>query len=315
MSRASIQVHSRSFTATVKLIPFYLRPFAAVGLCLLAGCRVVGAHGAADEAATHPGMVFLKGGAFTMGSSSGAEDQKPAHPVVLKPFWIDRYPVTVAKFTEFVNATHYRTDAEKFGWSGVFDPETGEWKKVFGASWAHPDGPDSKPNPEEPVTQVSWRDAEAYAAWAHKRLPTEAEYEFAERGGLEGKLYAWGDDLRPGGKYLANWWQGTFPTHDTGADGYAGRSPVGKYPPNGYGLYDMTGNVWEWCGDWYDPSYYSHSPKDDPMGPPTGKERSQRGGSWLCSDNYCQGYRVAARSHSTPDTGLNHVGFRCVQDG
>lgn len=258
-------------------------------------------------------MMFIPGGAFLMGAEDEMPFEGPVHEVYVDSFWIDRYEVTVARFAEFVAATGYQTEAEKFGWSGVFDLETGGWMKVDGADWRYPEGPGSKAQPDEPVTQVSWNDAAAYARWAGKRLPTEAEWEYAARGGLTGKRYIWGDELRPGGKPVANWWQGRFPSRNTGEDGYLGRAPVGKFPPNGYQLYDMTGNVWEWCADWFDPNYYSESPRRNPTGPPTGEERAMRGGSWLCSENYCTNFRPAARSHATPDSGLNNVGFRCVR--
>jgi formylglycine-generating enzyme required for sulfatase activity len=163
------------------------------------------------------------------------------------------------------------------------------------------------------VIHVSYADAEAYAKWANKRLPTEAEFEFAARGGKQTK-FSWGDELYPNGKCMANAWQGMFPLEDQGKDGFKGLAPVGSFPANPYGLYDITGNVWEWCSDWFDPEYYQHSPKENPKGPEKGTERVLRGGSWLCAENYCLGYRVAARNKTAPDSGLNNLGFRCVRD-
>jgi sulfatase modifying factor 1 len=261
-----------------------------------------------------PDMILLQGGAFIMGAEDGFSFEGPAHEVQVQPFLIDKYEVTVARFAEFINATGYRTDAEQFGWSEVFDVKSGSWERVDGANWQHPDGPESIANPQEPVSQVSWNDAGAYAAWAKKRLPTEAEWEYAARGGLAGNQFAWGQELHPHGKHLANTWQGTFPERDTGEDGYKGRALVGRFPANSYGLFDITGNVWEWTADWFDEAYYRHSPRVNPSGPAVGVERAIRGGSWLCSANYCQGYRVAARSHATPDSGMNNLGFRCVRD-
>lgn len=256
-------------------------------------------------------MKRIPGGAFRMGTSGGFAYERPVHVVAVKPFWMDAHAVTVAEFAEFVKATGYRTEAEKAGWSGAF--RGGEWKKTDGADWLHPEGPESAAAANEPVTQVSWNDANAYAGWAKKRLPTEAEFEYAARGGLEGKRYSWGDELKPHGRPVANWWQGVFPERNTGEDGYSGRAPVGRFPPNGYGLYDMAGNVWQWCADWFSESYYAQSPKADPQGPVRGVERVMRGGSWMCSENYCRGYRVASRSHATPDSALNNLGFRCVR--
>jgi formylglycine-generating enzyme required for sulfatase activity len=258
-------------------------------------------------------MALIKGGTFRMGTDDGFPYEGPAHSVTLKSFWMDRHAVTVGQFAAFVKVTGYKTEAEKYGWAGVFDVRSGEWTKSDGADWGHPDGPMSKAALDEPVCQVSYADAAAYAKWARKRLPTEAEFECAARGGLSGKAYPWGDQVTPGGKSMANWWQGTFPSKNTGADGYVRRAPVGKFPPNGYGLYDIVGNVWEWCSDWFDERYYSASPAVDPKGPASGKERVIRGGSWMCSMNYCRGFRNAARSHSEPDSGLNNLGFRCVK--
>jgi sulfatase modifying factor 1 len=259
-------------------------------------------------------MRLIRGGRFLMGADDGLPVEAPVHQVHVKDFWIDRHAVTVNEFAEFIRNTGYKTESERLGWSGVFDVQARSWRKVERADWRHPDGPASSASPNEPVTQVTWHDAEAYAAWARKRLPTEAEFEYAARGGLEQKRYAWGDQLTPQGKYPANWWQGFFPDRNTGGDGFIGRAPVGSFPANRYGLFDMTGNVWEWCADRFGEDYYSVSPGNDPQGPGSGEQRVIRGGSWLCSDNYCTGYRVAARNHTAPDTGLNNLGFRCVRD-
>lgn len=297
---------------------------AAVTILLLGavacGGRVggtVAAEGAGRRAADHDtaGMVRIPGGRVTMGSVEGYLDEGPVHEVTVDGFWLDRTEVTVAAFERFVTATGYRTEAERFGWSGVFQPGVGGWHRVDGADWRHPEGPAAPPaGPDEPVTQVSWHDAIAYAAWAGKRLPTEAEWEAAARGGLVGRRFSWGDDPCPGPRCAANWWQGRFPLEDEGRDGFRGRAPVGQFPPNGYGLVDMAGNVWEWTADWYDAGYYRTSPSVDPLGPAAGTERSMRGGSFLCATTACFRFRVSARSHATPETGLNHVGFRCAGD-
>ncbi len=260
------------------------------------------------------GAVSIPGGTFWMGTNDGFAYEGPAHEVTVKPFKLDRHEVTVAQFARFVAATGYKTEAEGFGWSGVFDIAKREWIKGDGADWRRPEGPGSKARDDEPVCQVSWNDAAAYAKWAGKRLPTEAEWEYAARGGLKHKTYAWGDDLRPGGKVVANWWQGLFPEKDTGEDGFRNRAPIGSFAANGYGLLDMSGNVWEWCADWYADDYYRTSPKENPTGPATGENRTIRGGSWMCSENYCNNYRVAGRSKTTPDTALNNLGFRCATD-
>ncbi len=269
---------------------------------------------AVDPPVSRDGMVMIPGGKFQMGTDKGMPFERPVHDVSIQPFWIDEHEVTVGQFAAFVDATNYVTEAEKFGWSLVFDLKTGEWGRVDGADWRRPEGDTVLADSAEPVVQISWNDANAYAKWAGKRLPTEAEWEFAARGGLTGKEYSWGDDLRPGGKPVANWWQGVFPEKNTGEDGFVGRAKVKSFPPNGYGIYDTAGNVWEWTADWYSENYYGRSPTSDPKGPEEGVERSMRGGSWMCAENFCTNYRVAARSHSSPDTGLNNLGFRCVRD-
>ena len=291
----------------------------ALALIAGQGCRSDGAgavpsSAGADVRAERDGMVLIKGGAFRMGSNDEMPDEAPAHEVGVESFWMDAREVSVAEFARFVEATGYKTDAEQFGWSGVFDRGTGDWKRVEGADWRHPEGPASRAASNEPVCQISWRDASEYARWAGKRLPTEAEWEYAARGGLSGKRYAWGDELRPRGKPVANWWQGEFPARDTGEDGFKGRAPVGSFAANGYGLYDVAGNVWEWCADWYAGDYYATAPRANPPGPSAGEERVIRGGSWMCAENFCSNYRVAARSHATPDTGLDNLGFRCARD-
>ena len=259
-------------------------------------------------------MVLIRGGSFKMGSEDGMPYEAPVHDVSIRSFWMDAHEVTVAEFAKFVTATGYKTEAERFGWSGAFSLTEGQWKKTTGANWRHPDGPDSNAAMDEPVCQVSWNDAAAYAKWAGKRLPTEAEWEYAARGGLVQKTYSWGDTLRPNGKPAANWWQGNFPQRNTGEDGFMTRAPVNSFPPNAFGLHDMIGNVWEWCADWYADDAYSNSTHDDPKGPERGDERVIRGGSWMCAENFCSNYRVAARSHATPDSGMNNLGFRCVRD-
>jgi formylglycine-generating enzyme required for sulfatase activity len=247
-----------------------------------------------------------------MGTDSGFPYEGPAHQVTVKGFALDAREVTVGQFARFVRATGYRTEAENDGWAGVFDVKGAQWTRVDKADWRHPEGPGSSAPALEPVTQVSWADATAYCTWAGKRLPTEAEWEFAARGGRD-VTYAWGNHLKPGGKPAANWWQGAFPAHNTVEDGFLRRAPVGSFPPNPYGLYDMAGNVWEWAQDWFSEKGYPAQPQTDPQGPASGSERVIRGGSWMCSENYCTGYRVAARSHSAPDSGLNNLGFRCAR--
>ncbi|WP_096388982.1 formylglycine-generating enzyme family protein [Halopenitus persicus] len=285
-------------------------------------------------------MVRLDGGAFTMGTDSDvgfpADGEGPTREVTLDPFYIDTYAVTNAEFLQFVRDTGYTTDAERYGWSFVFENFLAEddaadargtvagapwWVAVEGANWVRPYGPssnvlDERERLKHPVTHVSWNDAQAYAEWAGKRLPTEAEWEYAARGGLTGNRYPWGDDLTPNGEHRCNIWQGNFPETNTGADGYRRTAPVNAYEPNGYGLYNVAGNVWEWCADWFSSDYhttdaYSH---ENPTGPETGHQRVMRGGSHLCHRSWCNRYRVAARSKNTPDSSTSNIGFRCVVD-
>ena len=244
-------------------------------------------------------------------------------------FRIGAHAVTNDAFTAFVDATGHRTEAERFGWSFVFHaflpadhpptrgaPQAPWWRQVFGADWRFPEGPGSTVDGrmDHPVVHVSWNDAAAYAAWAGGRLPTEAEWEYAARGGLAQQRYPWGDELTPDGAHRCNIWQGTFPHRDTGEDGYLGTAPVDAFEPNGFGLYNMSGNVWEWCADWFGTSQRAEGKGglDDPRGPDSGPGRVIKGGSYLCHASYCNRYRVAARTHNTPDSTTGHMGFRVV---
>jgi sulfatase modifying factor 1 len=308
-----------------------------------------------------PGMVWIPGGEFSMGTEDPTDmicggsdpmpDARPIHRVFVDGFWMDATVVTNDEFDRFVQATRYVTVAERkpkeedfpgvppealTPGSTVFTPPEEPaplnnylawWRYIPGASWRHPDGPGSgiQGRGNYPVIHIAYEDAEAYAKWAGKRLPTEAEWEFAARGGLSGQPYAWGSELKPGNKWMANTYQGSFPMKDTGEDGFAGLAPVAQFPTNGYGLYDMAGNVWEWCADWYRPDYYAQlaassraarnptGPADsmDPAEPGTPK-RVERGGSFLCTDQYCTRYMVGSRGKGEPSTGSNHLGFRCV---
>jgi sulfatase modifying factor 1 len=279
-------------------------------------------------------MISLPGGSFLMGTDSpeGFPDdaEGPVRTVTLDPFSIDRDPVTNDRFQNFIEATGYRTEAERFGWSFVFwgliPPASFSdlvedtvasapwWCKVPGARWNEPEGPGStlKTRGNHPVVHISWHDATAFTAWCGKRLPTEAEWEYAARGGLEQKLYPWGDKLRPNGEHRCNLWQGEFPKIDTAEDGYAGTSPVDAFPPNDFGLFSITGNTWEWCSDWFDTHFHRTAAPENPKGPPTGNSRVMKGGSFLCHRSYCNRYRVAARTSNTPDSSTSNIGFRCV---
>jgi sulfatase modifying factor 1 len=278
-------------------------------------------------------VVRLPGGAFRMGSddpwSYPDDGEGPIHEVTLSPYRIDPMAVSNARFAEFIDATGYTTDAERFEWSFVFagllpddfPPTRGVadapwWRQVFGADWSHPDGPHSavEDRMDHPAVHVSWRDAASFCQWAGGRLPTEAEWEYAARGGLDGAAFPWGHDLEPDGAHRMNVFQGTFPNDDSGADGFIGTAPVDAFAPNGYGLFNMTGNVWEWCADWYDPTYYASSPTRNPRGPARGTHRVMRGGSYLCHESYCNRYRVAARSGNAVDSSTGNLGFRCVAD-
>lgn len=281
------------------------------------------------------GMVELEGGAFLMGTDDeegfSADGEGPVREVILDPFYIDKQAVTNRQFARFVKSTGYTTEAERFGWSFVFFqflppetvhrttqvvPEAPWWISVEGASWKAPEGPQSsiRDRMDHPVIHVSWNDAQAYANWAGKRLPTEAEWEYAARGGLEQKKFPWGDELTPDGEHRCNIWQGSFPDHNTAEDGYVGTAPVGSFQPNEYELYDVSGNVWEWCADWFSPDYHIDGPRENPAGPSQGQARVMRGGSYLCHKSYCNRYRVAARTANTPDSSTGNIGFRCVMD-
>jgi formylglycine-generating enzyme required for sulfatase activity len=279
-------------------------------------------------------MVRLEGGSFLMGTNDRegfpSDGEGPVREVRLRPFYIDKYAVSNAKFARFVQETGYVTEAETFGWSYVFHlfvsaetakkvekvaAQTPWWWVVPGADWRHPEGPDStiEDRMNHPVVHISWNDAIAYCRWAGKRLPTEAEWEYAARGGLVQKRYPWGDLLKPDGQHRCNIWQGKFPDKNNAGDGYIGTAPVDAFPPNGYGLYNVVGNVWEWCADWFTP-VHPPGPIDQPSGPAHGVTKVMRGGSYLCHKSYCNRYRVAARSANTPDSSSGNIGFRCAAD-
>lgn len=292
-------------------------------------------------------MLWIPGGEFEMGSND-FPDAQPVHKVNVNGFWMDEHEVTNAQYSAFVKATGYKTVAERplnpadfpgvpadklVPGSAVFTPPAQHvnlnnpmqwWRYVNYANWQQPEGPGSsiKDKMNEPVVHVSYEDAAAYAAWAGKRLPTEAEWEFAARGGKKYNDYYWGTALKPGGKWVANIFQGSFPEANTKEDGYAGIAPVKQFAADNFGLYDMNGNVWEWCADFYRPDYYKASTSDNPKGPadsfdpdePRAVKRVQRGGSFLCSDQYCIRYKAGSRGKGEVSSGSNNLGFRCVKD-
>jgi len=352
----------------LRLIYAAMASLFAFPACVQAAEWFSGAYEATESAAepapdARPeGMVWIPGGTFSMGiadprrlprgGSEAMPDARPIHRVKVDGFWMDATPVTNAEFAEFVEATGYRTIAErpleiagvpaeqlagiKPGSIVFHHPDqldnpqdyTQWWEWVPGAHWRAPEGPgsDIDDRMDYPVLQVAWADAVAYAEWAEKRLPTEAEWEFAARGGLSGQPYPWGMELHPEGRWQGNTWQGEFPKLDSGRDGHSGLAPVGQFAPNGYGLYDMAGNVWEWCADWYLYNHYgersaSGEVVDNPEGPdhsfdpnePGVAKRSTRGGSFLCTDQYCTRYMVGTRGKSEPNSAANHIGFRLVR--
>ncbi|WP_425528144.1 formylglycine-generating enzyme family protein [Yinghuangia seranimata] len=280
------------------------------------------------------GMVRLPGGEFLMGTEDAegfaTDGEGPVRRVRVDPFRIDAHAVSNARFAAFAAATGYVTEAERLGWSYVFAaflpgalrrasprPErTPWWCGVEGARWDRPEGPGSTVEGREdhPVVHVSWHDADAYCRWAGGRLPTEAEWEYAARGGLEQRRYPWGDEREPGGTYMCNIWRGTFPAKNTADDGYRGTAPVDAFAPNGFGLHNVSGNVWEWCADWWTTDHGAERPLVNPRGPHAGNDKVMRGGSHMCHDSYCNRYRVAARTANTPDSSSGHTGFRCVRD-
>lgn len=309
----------------------------------------------------YPGMVYIPEGTLRMGADNeqADRDEYPKHEVDIKAFYMDETEVTNADFKAFVDETGYITVAERpLDWELLkkdLPPDTPMppdslmepgalvfkatnqpvplndpsrwWSWVIGASWKHPEGPHSSitNKMEHPVVQIAWEDAKAYAKWAGKRLPAESEWEWAARGGLKDNIYPWGNNaVEDEGHKFANYWQGLFPYQNSEKDGYVGTAPVKSFPPNQYGLYDMAGNVWEWCEDWYDATFYLQKSAQDnsAVGPsrsfnpsnPYTQVKVLRGGSFLCNDEYCSGYRNSRRMQSSPDTGLNHTGFRCVKD-
>ncbi len=286
-------------------------------------------HGLQSESG-HEDMVALKGGDFLLGTDHRfgytQDGELPTAKAHVPPFAIDRYAVTNSQYASFVEETGYITEAEQIGWSFVFAgllPDDFEdtrgvqgspwWRQIFGANWKFPEGPHSSIDRRinHPAVHISWNDAAAYANWVGGRLPTEAEWEFAAQGGLDHPIFPWGNELEPEGQHMMNVWQGSFPDNNLETDGWYGTAPVGSYPPNPYGIGEMTGNVWEWCSDWFSTDMKRGG--SDPKGPTIGEAKVIKGGSYLCHDSYCNRYRIAARSSTTTDSSMGHLGFRTVR--
>ncbi|XP_014257461.1 sulfatase-modifying factor 1 [Cimex lectularius] len=324
---------------------FFLSVLSAVEVWTDCGCRTSRKAGSSTQEKTCNSTSFLQtvlkkvtermerleGGRFSMGTDDPVlpgDGEAPERQVFVSAFSMDKHEVSNEDFAAFVAATGYKTEAESFGDSFVFDAlvssKTKEtisqavaaapwWLPVKGADWRHPEGPDSNLEGRElhPVVHVSWNDAVAYCKWAGKRLPTEAEWEYACRGGLKRKLYPWGNKLNPKNKHWMNVWQGDFPINNTKEDGYLSTAPIDSFPPNKFGLYNMVGNVWEWTQDWWSINH-SPSPIANPKGPHSGKDKVKKGGSFLCHASYCFRYRCAARGFNTPDSSASNLGFRCA---
>jgi sulfatase modifying factor 1 len=283
-----------------------------------------------------PEKIYLPGGEFLMGTNGNlgysSDGEGPERLILINPIYIDIYAVTNEKFEMFVKATSYVTEAERYGWSFVFrdfvSPEVANtakihptttpwWWVIESAYWRNPEGPKSNIDDrrDHPVVHVSWNDAIQYCNWSGQRLPTEAEWEYAARGGLSQMTYPWGNNLTNNGKYRCNIWQGVFPDHNTQDDGYLGTAPVNSFDPNNYGLYNMVGNIWEWCSDWFSTQHlYGFEQTSNPKESSIAVSKTMKGGSYLCHESYCNRYRIAARSSNTPDSSTGNLGFRCVKD-
>jgi formylglycine-generating enzyme required for sulfatase activity len=288
----------------------------------------------AKKKASFENMIRLPGGGFLMGSNDEdgfhADGEGPVREIFVDSFFIEATTVTNLQFSEFIESTGYKTDAERYGWSFVFwgllpekersaHPQVAQqtpwWCAIPGAQWNHPEGKESdiSDRMDHPVVHVSWNDANAYCQWSGNRLPTEAEWEYAARGGLVQKKFPWGNELTPGGKHKCNIWQGTFPGYNSMDDGYLGTAPAKSFDPNDFGLYNVSGNVWEWCNDWFSKDFHKTATRNNPRGPSNGASKVMRGGSFLCHHSYCNRYRVAARSSNTIDSSTSNIGFRCVR--
>lgn len=292
---------------------------------------------ASADTEVRAGMTRLEGGTFLMGTDDDdawlEDGEGPVREVSIDPFYLDVTTVTNEQFSLFIEATDYVTEAERFKWSYVFRsllPKSKQrklknthtvmglqwWYAVEGAYWRKPEGPGSniKKRMDHPVVHVSWNDALSYSRWAGKRLPAEAEWEYAARGGLSQNRYPWGDELTPRGKHRCNIWQGNFPEHDSGEDGFKGIAPARSFKPNNFGIYNTSGNVWEWCHEWFSPTWHLSASRKNPLGPESGERKLMKGGSFLCHFSYCNRYRVAARTSNTPDSSTSNCGFRCAHD-